>query len=244
MTTMVQVSLTRTIPPPSYKTPILSPRPVRHISLPPAKPLDNPLSIFFPSIRLGSRSASPEYRPDAAPAAVAKPAAKRHRSSNSLDISPTRKKRILLERLMHRRPRPRSTGIWQRLDDSPAVGVVPAARRRDPSPLSLESLLNDDDASPIDSAAKEKKDKSDKGERPRKKRKGSESEPSSRRLSIGKTPKGTRPPPLNGLDKKEPSVPRPDRGLISPVVTGFPVHTADTDTLDSVSALPNHCGLR
>ncbi len=229
MATMVQVSLTRTIPPPSYKTPILSPRPIRHISLPPAKPLDNPLSIFFPSIRLGSRSASPEYRPDAAPTPL-KPVTKRHRSSNSLDVSPTGKKRILLERLMHRRPRPRSNGIWRRTDDSPVTGVMPIARRRDPSPLSLDSILNDNNVAPVDSAAV--KDKSD---HPRKKRKTSDGDGSARRSSIAKTPKGTRPPPLNVLDKKEPIGPRPDRGLISPVVTGFPIHTADGDTLDSVS---------
>jgi hypothetical protein len=62
--------------------------------------------------------------------------------------------------------------------------------------------------------------------------------PAARPAATNKAPRGKRPPPINSgtTDQREPPTPGSALGtaLASPVVTGFPIHAADKETLDSV----------
>ncbi len=225
--------LTQTIPPPLHNTLIQSPRPVRHISLPPARPLDNPLAIFLPGYRPPSIEIPRRpYKRTWSAASRAFPP-KRPRTS---PISPKRSKWVLLERLLNR---PRSTPST--IDDPLASTRITPPRQREPSPLSVAHLPERTFGhSPrkfkrelIDAVSEEVANGSEASERAMKRRRVSE-------VEAGNNARPHRPPPLQPMTSSNlepPKTPGSSLGapLVSPVVTGFPVHTADEPTMNHVS---------
>jgi hypothetical protein len=231
---MLTNELIQTIPPPLHNTLIQSPRPIRHISLPPARSLDNPLAIFLPG-----------YRPP--PTDMPRPTHKRTRTETSLTsralkrtgmmpTSPKRTKRVLFERLLNRRSRSTSSCM-----DNPMASVrTTSPRNREPSPLSIAHLPernSDHSARKLkreinDSVAEESSHIIETNGRTQKKRKVSE-------VGLVKSARLHRPPPLQSTSSvlEPPKTPGSGFGgpMVSPVVTGFPVHTADESTMNHVS---------